>query len=216
VLAAAVFTLLSMWIGVRAGGPASHSISLGSIQLDVSPSFSGKAQVYIPLAGWEIEAPVFSAPYAFQAQPRRVDRAAIVRASKGVRKTLNKTKGELKTAAILTFVRSFLFALLGALAAGGIVVLLARTLDYRPRPALLAGAGCFGFAVVVVLVSGLWVWQSLDIKAFKHPKITLGHGKALTIARVRLENSHGENSVIRVLSRLVARGQRIRITVVRR
>jgi len=43
------------------------------------PFFSGKAKVYIPLAGWEIEAPVFSAPYAIHAQPRRVSPRAVGR-----------------------------------------------------------------------------------------------------------------------------------------
>ena len=53
--------------------------TLGSVELSLAPSFSGKAKVYIPLAGWEIEAPVFSAPYAIHAQPRRVSPRAVGR-----------------------------------------------------------------------------------------------------------------------------------------
>ncbi len=210
-LGAAVFTLLAMWIGVRAGGPQSHTLSIGSVQFDVSPSFSGKAQVYIPLAGWEIEAPVFSAPYAFHAQPRRISPTAIKRAAHGVHETLQKTKRELKRAAIITFVRAFLFALLGALVAGAIVFLIARSLAYRKKPALVAGAGCLALGVLVVAASGLWVWQSLDLKSFREPKITLGDGRALTIARNQLRNSKGENSVLKILSRFVAKGDRIKI-----
>ena len=65
VAGAALFTLICMWLGLRVAGPQS--------------SFSGKAKVYIPLAGWEIEAPVFSAPYAIHAQPRRVSPRAVGR-----------------------------------------------------------------------------------------------------------------------------------------
>ncbi len=112
---------------MRAAGPQTHGYNLGSVQFDIAPSWSGKAKVYIPIAGWEIEAPIFSAPYAFHAQPRHVSPAAVERAAHGVRKTLKKAKSELKTAAIITAVRAFLFALLGALAAGAVVMLLLRS-----------------------------------------------------------------------------------------
>ena len=72
VLGCGLFTLLCMWVGMRAAGPQTHDYNLGSVSLYVAPSWSGKAKVYIPIAGWEIEAPVFSAPYAFHAQPRHV------------------------------------------------------------------------------------------------------------------------------------------------
>ena len=75
VVGAALFTLLCMWIAMRAAGPQTHGYNLGSVQFDIAPSWSGKAKVYIPIAGWEIEAPIFSAPYAFHAQPRHVSPA---------------------------------------------------------------------------------------------------------------------------------------------
>lgn len=210
VLGCGLFTLLCMWVGMRAAGPQTHGYNLGSVSLYVAPSWSGKAKVYIPLAGWEIEAPVFSAPYAFHAQPRHVSPTAIKRASHGVTKTLKKTKHDLKIAAILTAVRAFLYALLGALVAGGIIALLLRAFGYRWKEGLLAGAACLGFAVVLVGTSGLWLWQSLDVKAFKHAKITLGSGKVLTRDVARFRNDKGVNSVLQDLSHLVQGGERSR------
>jgi len=78
VAGAALFTLICMWLGLRVAGPQSHTYNLGSVELSLARS-SGKAKVYIPLAGWEIEAPVFSAPYAIHAQPRRVSPRAVGR-----------------------------------------------------------------------------------------------------------------------------------------
>jgi len=209
-LGVALFTLLCMWIGLRAAGPQSHSYNLGSVQFSVAPSFSGKAQVYVPIAGWEIEAPVFSAPYAFHAQPRRVSPTAIKRASKGVKETLKTTKRQLKTAAIITVARAFLFALLGALAAGAVVMLLLRVLSHRWRTALLAGAACLAFGVVVLGTSGLWLWQSLDIKAFKQAKVTLGSGKVLARNISRFRDDGKVSSVLQDLSHLVRSGERRR------
>jgi hypothetical protein len=209
-LGAALFTLLSMWIGLRVAGPVSHSYNLGSVQFDIEPSFSGKAKVYIPLAGWEIEAPIFSAPYAVHAQPRRVSPSAVRRAAHGVHKTIKKTKHDLKWAAIWSFVRAFLFALAGALAAGGVVALLLRALEYRWKTALVVGASCLAFGVVVVGTSGLWLWQSLDIKAFRRAQATRGSGQAFRNAVERFRNDGRASTVLKDLSHLVARGDRVK------
>ena len=195
-----------MWIGLRVAGPESHAYNLGSLELSVAPSFSGKVKVYLPFAGWEVEAPVFSAPFALHAEPRRLSPAGVRRASHGVAQTIKKTKRQLRDAAIITFVRAFLFALLGALAAGAVVMLLLRSLSYRWQTALLAGAGCLAFGVVVVGASGLWLWQSLDIKAFKQAKVTLGNGKVLTRSVGRFRDDSGVSSVVQDLSRFLHEG----------
>jgi hypothetical protein len=207
VLGMALFTLLCMWVGLRAAGPQTHSYNLGSVEFSVAPSFSGKAEVSIPIAGWEIEAPIFSAPFAFHAQPERVSPTALARASKGLKQTLKKTKSQLKTAAIITFVRAFLFAILGALAAGAIVMLVLRVLSYRWRTALIAGGGCLALGVVVVGTSGLWLWQSLSISAFKHAKVTAGGGKVLTKDVARFRDDGQVNSVLQDLSHLIQSGK---------
>jgi hypothetical protein len=207
VLGMALLTLLCMWIGLRAAGPQAHSYNLGSVEFSVSPSFSGKTTVFVPIAGWEIEAPIFSAPYALHAQPLRVSATALARASKGVKQTLKKTKSQLKTAAIITFVRAFLFALLGALAAGAIVMLILRVLSYPWKTALIAGGGCLALGAVVVATSGLWLWQSLTIPAFKQAKVTLGSGKVLTRNISRFRDDGQVNRVLQDLSGLLQSGQ---------
>ena len=125
-----------------------------------------------------------------------------------MRKTLKTTKGELKHAAIVTIIRAFLFALLGALAAGAVTMLLLRALRYRWCTSLLAGASCLGFGAIVVLASGLWLWQSLDVKAFKQAKITLGNGRVLARSVHRFRNDIDVNTIIEDLSNLVANGDR--------
>jgi hypothetical protein len=208
VLAAALFTVLCMWLGMRVAGPVTQSYSLGTVQFYVDPSWIGKTKVYLPLAGWEIEAPVFSAPYALHAQPGRVSVSALRRAAHGVKPALKTAKKSLKHAAILTFIRSLLFALLGALAAGAIVMLVLRVVEYPWRTALITGACCLGFGFVVVATSGLWLWQSVDIKAFRQSKVVVGNAKALTRIVNKLRNARQENGVVEDLSQLVERGDR--------
>ena len=205
-IAAGLFTLLCMWLGLRVAGATSHMYNLGAVELTVAPSFSGKVQVDIPLAGWEIEAPVFSAPYALHAEPQRISPAAVRRASHGVRQTIRTTKRELKHAATITFIRAFLFALDGALVAGLFVILLLRTLGSGWRTAVLAGSGCLAFGFVVVAASGLWLWQSVDVRAFKDAKVTLGNGKVLTRSVIRFRNDNSITTVFQDLSRLIRSG----------
>jgi hypothetical protein len=208
VTAAAVLTLFGMWVGFRAAGPINRSFNLGSLSLRISPSFSGKALVYVPLAGWEVEAPVFSAPFTVLAEPRRLSPVALKRAAHGLRQTVKLTKRELKRAAIIAFVRAFLIALLGALIAGILVALAARVWGSRWRTAVLGGAACLVFALALLGGGGLWVWQSLNLPAFKQAKITLGNGRVLHGAVERLRNDHSAGSVIADLSRMLREARR--------
>jgi hypothetical protein len=205
-LAAALFTLFCMWLGLRVAGPREHTYNLGSVELSVAPSFSGKVKVDIPLAGWEIEAPVFSTPYALHAEPQRVSPAAVRRASHGVRQAISTTKRELKHAAIIAFIRAFLFALDGAFVAGVLVMLLLRSLEYGWRSAVAAGSACLAFGFVIVGASGLWLWQSVDVAAFKEAKVTLGNGKVLTRSVVRFRDDNSTETVFQDLSRLIRSG----------
>jgi hypothetical protein len=208
VAGAALLTLLGMWVGFRAAGPMNRPFNLGSLSLSISPSFSGKAKVYVPLAGWEVEAPVFSAPFTVLAEPRHLSPVALKRAAHGAQQTVKLTKRELKRAAIIAFVRAFLIALLGALVAGIVVALAARVLGNRWRTALLTGAACLVFALALLGGGGLWVWQSLNLPAFRQAKITLGNGRVLHGAVERLRNDHSARSVIADLSRMLREARR--------
>lgn len=205
-VAAALFTLFCMWLGLRVAGPRPQTYNLGTLELSVAPSFSGKVKVDIPLAGWSIEAPAFSAPYALHAEPRRVSPAAVRRASRGVGETIRTTKRQLKHGAIITFIRAFLFALDGAFVAGVLVLLLLRSLEYRWTTALIAGSACLVFGVVVVAASGLWLWQSVDVTEFKHAKVTLGNGKTLSRSVFRFRDDNSIETVFQDLARLIRSG----------
>jgi hypothetical protein len=211
-LAAALFTLACMLVGMRAAGPVTWDYNLGSLELEVRPSFAGKAQLYLPLAGWQLEAPIFSAPYAIRVEPRRVSVAAITRASNGLHRTIKRTQTDLKDAAIWTFVRAFLFALAGGLAAGAVVTLTMRALQRRWGAAVRAGGACLALAALVLVGSGLWLWQSLDIDALKRARVTSGHGKALTTVQRELALDEGQPGFLQDLATLVARARRIDLT----
>jgi hypothetical protein len=54
----------------------------------------------------------------------------------------------------------------------------------------------------------VWLWESLDVKAFKQTKITLGSGKLLVRSVQRFRNDRDVNTIIEDLSNLVATGDR--------
>ncbi len=210
----ALFTLVCMLLAMRLAGPVTHSYNLGTLEYEIKPSFSGKAQIYVPLAGWELEAPLYGAPYVLHIEPRQVSPTALVRAAKGFRPALRQAKKDIKHSAIWTFVRAFLFGLLGGVAAALLVLLFLRAIGRAWRTAVIVGAGCFVLATLLVAGSGLWLWQSLDLNAFHDITITRGAGaRAMVNARSELRHDNGLPAILQDLSRLVARGDHIKIKV---
>lgn len=207
-----LFTLVSMLLAMRLAGPVTHGYNLGSLQYEVRPSFSGKAELFVPLAGWQLEAPVFSAPYTLRVVPQDVDGKKIVQAAAGTEKTIKTAKHDVKHAAILTFVRAFLLALAGGLVAAAVALLAFLALGRPQRLAWAAAAGCFGLSILLTGGSGLWVWQSLDISALKHPVATRGAGSK-DVARVieTLANDANLGTVIQDLAPLLAAAKNIKL-----
>lgn len=203
-LVIAVFTLVSMLIGMRVGGPVTHQYNLGSLSYDVRPSFTGKAELYVPFTGWQLEAGVIGAPYALHLEPRSVSGKALVRAAKGIGESLHRAKKNIKHSAILAFVRALLFGLAGGVVAAVIVALALLAFWQQRRVALLAGAGCTALTLLLVGGSGLWVWQSIDIGALKRPRVTKGAGsKVLDTAVRRLTRDGSLESFIQDLAPLL-------------
>jgi hypothetical protein len=213
-LGLALFTLLCMVLAMRLAGPVTHSYNLGTLQYEIKPSFSGKAQIYVPLADWELEAPLYGAPYVLHVEPREVSPTALVRAAKGFKPALAQAKKDIKHSAIWTFVRAFMFGLLGGLAAALLALLFLRAIGRAWRTSVIVGASCFALAALLVAGSGLWLWQSLDLDAFHDITITKGRGaEAMVRAREQLRDDNGLPAILQDLSRLVARGDHIKIRV---
>jgi hypothetical protein len=210
----ALFTLVCMLLAMRLAGPVVHSYNLGTLEYEIKPSFSGKAEIYVPLADWQLEAPLYGAPYVLHIEPRQVSPTALVRAAKGFKPALRQAKKDIKHAAIWTFVRAFMFGLLGGLAAALLVLLFLRAIGRAWRASTIVGAGCFVLATLLVAGSGLWLWQSLDLNAFHDITITRGRGaRAMVNARNELRHDNGLPAILQDLSRLVARGDHIKIRV---
>jgi hypothetical protein len=215
-LVLAFFTLVCMLVAMRLAGPVTHGYNLGTLQYEVSPSFSGKAELFVPLTGWQLEAPVFSAPYTIHVEPRDVDSRAVARAAAGIEKTIKTAKHDVKHGAILAFVRAFLFALAGGLAAGAVVLLFFLAFGRPPWLAGAAGAGCFALSILLAGGSGLWVWQSLDISALKHPVATRGAGsKAVAGAIEKLANDHDLGTIIQDVAPLLTAAEQLKTGVAR-
>jgi hypothetical protein len=212
-LGLALFTLACMLLAMRLAGPVTHSYNLGTLRYEIKPSFSGKAQIYVPLADWELEAPLYGAPYVLHVEPRQVSPSALVRAAKGFKASLGQAKKDITHSAIWAFVRAFLFELLGGVAAALLVLLFLRAIGRAWRAAAIVGAGCFVLAVLLVAGSGLWLWLSLDVNAFQNSTITRGIGSRATLrARNQLRDDNGLPAILQDLSRLVARGDHIKIS----
>jgi hypothetical protein len=206
------FTLVCMLLAMRLAGPVTHKYNLGTLQYEVSPSFSGKAQLFVPLAGWQLEAPVYDAPYTLHVQPKDVDPHEVVRAARGVKESLKTAKKDVKHGAIFTFVRAFMFALAGGLAAALVAVLAFLAFGRPRRLAWTAGACCFALSVLLAGGSGLWVWQSLNISALKRPVATRGAGSKVVAAVIRrLANDGSLETVIQDLAPLLAAAKNIKI-----
>jgi hypothetical protein len=208
----ALFTLVCLVLAMRLAGPVTHSYNLGTLEYEIKPSFSGKAQIYVPLADWELEAPLYGAPYVLHVEPREVSPTALVRAAKGFKPALGQAKKDIKHSAIWTFVRAFMFGLLGGLAAALLVLMFLRAIGRTWKTSAIVGASCFVLAALLVAGSGLWLWQSLDLNAFHDITITKGRGaKAMVRAREQLRDDNGLPAILQDLSRLVARGDHIKI-----
>jgi len=206
------FTLVCMLLAMRLAGPVTHKYNLGTLQYEVRPSFSGKAQLFVPLAGWQLEAPVFDAPYTLAVQPRHVDPHEIVRAAGGVKETLKTAKRDVKHGAILTFVRALLFSLAGGLVAGAVALLAFLAFGRPRRLAWMAAAACFALSILLAGGSGLWVWQSLNISALKRPTATHGAGsKAVAAVIRRLANDGNLGTVIQDLAPLLAVAEHLKV-----
>src|SRR3954451_19077250 len=78
---AVLCALTGAWAGPRLAGPATYSTAVADVQLRygvTTPAHRG-IELYVPLADWGLRAAVTGAPVRVRAEPRRIDRAGVVR-----------------------------------------------------------------------------------------------------------------------------------------
>lgn len=210
----ALFTLVCMLLAMRIAGPVVHSYNFGTLEYEIRPSFSGKAEIYVPIVDWQLEAPLYGAPYALHIEPRHLSTKALVQAAKGFVPALKQAKKDIKHSAILTFVRAFLFGLLGGVSAALIGLLFLRAIGRPWRTAVIVGSSCFALTTLLVAGSGIWLKTSLDLNKFRDVTIVRGkRSKAMIDARRELHQDQNFAAILQDLSRLLARGEGIKIKV---
>jgi|SRR5919108_1345492 hypothetical protein len=200
----ALFTLVCTLLAVRLAGPVTHDANFGTLEYEVALSFSGKVAIFIPLAGWTLEAPIFDAPYSLRVQPNALHTSAVPALLRGTKPFLKQAKRDVRDGAIWTFVRAFLIGLAGGLAAALVAAATLLAFGRAARTAVAAALGCLLLSLALMGASGLWVWQSLDVKALKRPVVTSGPAaRALNVSLRRLRDDQRLETVIQDLAPLV-------------
>jgi predicted phosphodiesterase len=163
VLVAVLWSLAGAWAGPRLAGPATYSTAVGDVQLRygvTTPAHRG-VDVYVPLADWGLRAAVTDAPVRVRAEPRRLDRAGVVRTvteSRAV--TVRRLRHDVDRALRAALIRQVLLALAGALGGGLIAALIWYAAGVRGRRRLSAAPG-MAVGLVAVLGIGLGAWTGL-------------------------------------------------------
>lgn len=160
-------------LALRASAPMVHPFALGTVELRVGLSHSGRLDAYVPVVDWGARAHPFGPPLAVDLEFRSLDRdAALAAARSGSAAEANiaAAKSDLHNALDGALVRAALAGVAGG-ALGGFLVGAVIVAAGRPRRWLLGGAaGGLATAVALVGVSGLSIaradWSDLREPTF--------------------------------------------------
>ncbi len=154
-------TLAGAWAGLRIAGPASVATDVGDVRVAYAPALPGErgVGVYVPLADWGLRARVTAAPVQARLEPRRIDRAGVVRvASEPSAASVRTLRRQLSDGLGAAAIRSGVAILLGALGGGIVAALLMHLAGSRGRRLLLVPVG--GVVLAVVLGGGTAAWAA--------------------------------------------------------
>ncbi len=158
-----VCTVAAAWALPRVVGPRDYATSVADVQVRMSVTTPGRRGVnlYVPLADWGLRATVTGAPVRVALEPRRVNRAGVVRAVSG--RTVAGLRSEVDDALRSAARRFFLLSVGGGLLGALVALLVWHLLGVRGRGLLLAPvAGLLGTAAVV---GGLIAWTAISFDA---------------------------------------------------
>lgn len=152
-------------IGMRLSSTVMEETEIGRVAVQISPSFSGDVEAFIPLANWGVRVDAFNAPLRVRAELRSLNRQALLRLTEGDRALIKATENQLKDAGRSAVIRAVIWS-----AATVLILLLIATVLWRgltPRWTLPA----VGVLLLLVIYGGtaLWAKESFDRTAFNHP-----------------------------------------------
>lgn len=172
-------------LGLRVAGPSSHRTALGEVALEVSPAVPGRVDLYIPLADWGVRARAIDSPLELAAEPRTLDRPALIRAVGGDRSVLDGARADLERAATDALERALVYAVAGSLLVALLALLLLRLvpgIGGRRAPRLAAAA--FGVAALACVAAVLITRSSFDASEFEDPELYARGAELLQLLQV--------------------------------
>jgi hypothetical protein len=194
IVAAIVFALVGMILGLALAGPADYDTPLGKVKIEVEPSTSPGVEIFVPDVDAGVRADAFAAPVSFRAEPFDINAAGAAEAAIGQGKVLQDTQDDLIAAGIASVVRFAIWGLGGVILAGLAVFGLFMLL--RERRAWLWGLLTVGIGVFAIVILALWIVLTFDATTFENPEITGETGKQVNQLVTRLENADNVDQII--------------------
>ncbi|MGH3023355.1 MAG: metallophosphoesterase family protein [Gaiellaceae bacterium] len=167
-------------VALRAAAPASHEVTLGTVDVEVAPAASGSVDVYVPVVAWGVRAEPYRAPVAVELEFRSLDRDAALAAMRtggSADASLAVLETELRDVVSGALRRAAAFALLGGLVGGLLGGSVAAGSLGRRRWLLLGPAAGLAASFAAVAVAGAGV-SRFDYSALREPTF-YAHGEEL-------------------------------------
>lgn len=162
-----VFSLAGMLVATRLASTVDGRTALGEVRASTNFSLSPGVDVYIPLADWGIDFPVWAAPVTVHLEPRALDRRAVARLAGGDQQLLEEGRYDVERLALGSLRRFLLAVLIGWIAGALLGALVLRALGAsHPWRATLFSAG----GVTALCLSMLaWGFFSFNEQALERP-----------------------------------------------
>ena len=174
-----VLALAGSIVALRAAAPESHSVTLGTVDVNVVPARSGEVDVYVPVVDWGVKAEPYTAPVAVELEFRSLDRdaaLAALRTGGSANASLSGLESELHDAVSDGLRRAAALALLGG-ALGGLLGGAVLAAFDRRRWLLLGPAAGLSVTLSAVVLVGAGV-SRFDYGALREPTF-YAHGEEL-------------------------------------
>jgi predicted phosphodiesterase len=170
---------------LRYASESTHETALGDVAIAVAPAIPGRVDVYIPLADWGIRARAIDSPLEIAAEPRTLDRQALIRAVDGDRAVLREARDDLRSAAGSALIRGLLYALAASIALAVLLLLVLRSAyPLSWRDLLQLGGVCIAVAVLVSVGSIVATRATFDARAFDDPELYARGAELLQLLQV--------------------------------
>ncbi len=172
-------------LGLRFADESTHETALGDVAIEVRPAIPGRVDIYIPIADWGVRARAIDAPLELAAEPRTLNRQALIRTANGDRSVLMEARTDLRDAANDALVRALVFALGGAIAMTILAILLLRSVPSIGRSQAFKLAGvCMGVAVLASVGSLIATRATFDASEFDDPDLYARGAELLQLLQV--------------------------------